>query len=249
MKAVDALFADPIIIPEDEKELYAEEIVYLPNVVCGGFFLTTYPDVNPLPAETAGTVTFGSFNRLAKISDRTVKAWARVLTAVPESKMIIKAPGLEHAHVRERIQQHFIDAGIDPARTTFVGRTSWWDHLSGYNQVDMLLDAFPHSGGVTTLDALMMGVPVVTLKWPTLVGRLSASFLMTVGLTDWIAETEDAFVELAVRKASDMGALKELRQRLRMRLRESIIGNTKAYVAAVESAYRKLWRRWCERQT
>lgn len=248
MKAMDVLFADPVVIPEDEKSLYAEEIVYLPNVVCCAFFLTKYPDIVPLPAVSGRGVTFGSFNRLAKISDATVRAWSRVLAAVPESKMIIKAPGLEHAHVRQRIEQNFVDAGLDVTRIRFQGRTSWWDHLSAYNQVDIFLDAFPHSGGVTTLDSLMMGVPVVTLKWPTLVGRLSASFLTTLGLTDWIAETEDAFVELAVRKARDIDALKDLRQSLRMRLRNSIIGNTKAYVAAVEGTYRRLWRRWCEHQ-
>ena len=249
MKAIDVLFADPVIIPEDEKALYTEEIVYLPNVVCGGFFLTKYPDVNPLPAASGQGITFGSFNRLAKISDTTIKAWTRVLTAVPDSKMIIKAPGLEHAHVRQRFEQDFSAAGMDLARITFQGRTSWWDHLSAYNQVDMFLDAFPHSGGVTTLDSLMMGVPVVTLRWPTLVGRLSASFLTTIGLTDWIAETEDAFVNIAVQKAKDIDALKELRQSLRMKLRHSIIGDTKAYVAAVEGVYRNLWRRWCARQS
>ena len=95
----------------------------------------------------------------------------------------------------------------------------------------------------------MMGVPVVTLRWPTLVGRLSASFLTTIGLTDWIAETEDAFVNIAVQKAKDIDALKELRQSLRMKLRHSIIGDTKAYVAAVEGVYRNLWRRWCARQS
>ena len=248
MTAVDAIFADPVVIPEEEKQFYAEEVVYLPNVVCTAFQLTQYPDVNPLPAASGSGVTFGSFNRLSKISELPLKAWARVLAAVPGSRMVIKAPGLENAHLRESIQRHFTDAGVDPVRITFMGRTRWREHMSAFHQVDLVLDAFPHSGGVTTLDALSMGVPVVTLKWPTLVGRLSASFLTAVGLTDWIAETEDEFVARAVEKANDVEQLKALRQTLRSRLADSVIGDTRAYVAAVEHEYRRLWQRWCAAQ-
>ncbi len=245
MKAVDAIFADPVIIPEDEKKFYAEQVVYLPNVVCPAFFLTKYPDVNALPAFAKKTVTFGSFNRLAKISDQTLKTWARVLVAVPNSTMVVKTNGLEHPHLRERVLKPFTDAGIDHGRITILGRTSWPEHVAAFHQIDMALDAFPHSGGLTTLEGLMMGVPVVTLKWPTLVGRLSASFLTAVGLTDWIAETEDAFVALAVQKARDLEQLNALRQTLRARLGKSVLGDADTYVAAVESEYKKLWGRWC----
>lgn len=94
----------------------------------------------------------------------------------------------------------------------------------------------------------MMGVPVVTLRWPTVPGRLSSSILTTLGLEDWIAESEDEYVELAVRKAGDLRGLAELRGQLRYRLQESIIGDGEAYVREVEKEYRKLWREWCEKQ-
>ena len=246
LKAMDALFADPIVIPEDEKQFYAEEVVYLPNVVCGAFFLAKYPEVNALPAADRDGITFGSFNRLTKISDGAVKAWARILAGVPGSRMVIKAQGLEHSHLRNRFLMHFADAGVDPGRVIFLGRTSWPEHIKGFHQVDILLDSFPHCGGVTTLEGLMMGVPVVTLAWPTIVGRTSASALSAVGLMDWIAQTEDEYVAIAVAKAQDVEQLRHLRETLRTRLLQSVVGNPKIYVAAVENTYRRLWTRWCD---
>jgi len=94
----------------------------------------------------------------------------------------------------------------------------------------------------------MMGVPVITLRWPTVVGRLSASIMTTLGLTDWIAETQEQYVEFAIQKANDLQFLAELRQRLRGILASSIIGDQAAYAQAVEQEYRKLWREWCARQ-
>ena len=98
------------------------------------------------------------------------------------------------------------------------------------------------------MEGLMMGVPVVTLRWPTLVGRLSASIMTTLELTDWIVETQEGYVDLAIQKASDLQALATLRQRLRGILSASIIGDQVAYAQAVEQEYRQLWREWCARQ-
>ncbi|MDO8811152.1 MAG: hypothetical protein Q7J38_03880, partial [Gallionella sp.] len=100
----------------------------------------------------------------------------------------------------------------------------------------------------TTLEGLLMGVPVVTLRWPTLSGRTSASILTTLGLPEWIAETPEQYVEIAVRKAQDILALAELRQQMRSRFMSSIIGDVDAYARAVEQEYRQLWREWCVRQ-
>jgi len=98
---------------------------------------------------------------------------------------------------------------------------------------------------VTALEGLMMGVPVITLRWPTVVGRLSASIMTTLGLTDWITETQEQYVALAIRKASDLQSLAELRQQLRGMFTSSIIGDQVAYARAVEQEYRLLWQEWC----
>lgn len=129
-----------------------------------------------------------------------------------------------------------------------LGKTPWHEHMAVFNQIDIALDPFPHSGGVTTLEGVMMGVPAITLRWPTTVGRLSTSILTTLGLTDWIAETPQQYVEIAIQKVQGLPALAGLRTQLRGLLTSSIIGNSQAYVNAVEREYRQLWREWCAKQ-
>jgi len=192
-----------------------------------------------------GIITFGSLNRLTKVSAEAYRVWAEVLLAVPRSRLILKTPELNDAAVRERVAGHFTQAGVAAERIIMLGKSSWHEHMQAYNQIDMALDPFPHGGGVTALEGLMMGVPVITLRWPTVVGRLSASIMTTLGLTDWIAETQEQYVALAIRKASDLQSLAELRQQLRGMFTSSIIGDQVAYARAVEQEYRLLWQEWC----
>ncbi len=245
MQAMDVIFADPLLIPEDEKRLYAERVRYLPNGICA-FWATPLPYVAALPAATNRALKFGSLNRLCKVSDESFSVWARVLREVPGSRFLIKSAEMDNAVIRQRLLGNFAAAGIDQERIIAVGRTPRQDHLMAFNRVDIALDSFPHGGGVTTLEGLMMGVPVVTLKWPTIVGRLSATILTALGMTDWISATPDEYVEIAVRKAANRDELGQLRRGLRARLNASVIGDTTSYVAAVEQEYTALWKQWCE---
>ncbi len=247
MRAMDVFFTDPVMVPQQEKQYFTEEVRYLPSVV-GSFFNEPFPDVNELPALSDGIITFGSFNRLTKISAEAYRVWAEVLLAAPRSRLILKTGELDDAAARERAVEHFTKAGVAADRIIMQGKSSWYEHMQAYNQIDIALDPFPHGGGVTALEGLMMGVPVITLRWPTVVGRLSASIMTTLGLTDWIAETQEQYVELAIQKASDLQSLAELRQQLRGIFTSSIIGDQVAYARAVEQEYRKLWREWCARQ-
>ena len=164
---------------------------------------------------------------------------------MPGSRIVLKAGELEDAGIRARVTGYFTRAGVAPERLSLLGKTSWYEHMTAFNLVDISLDTFPQGGGVTTLEGLLMGVPVVTLRWPTLSGRTSASILTTLCLTDWIAETPEQYVEIAVRKAQDILALAELRQQMRSRFMSSVIGDADAYARVVEREYRQLWREWC----
>ncbi len=246
MRAMDVFFTDPVMVPPQEKQYFTEEVRYLPNVV-GAFFNEPFPDVNELPALSNAITTFGSFNRLTKISADAYRVWAEVLLAVPRSRLILKTGELDDVSVRERVVGHFTKAGVEADRIIMQGKSSWYEHMQAYNQIDIALDPFPHGGGVTALEGLMMGVPVITLRWPTVVGRLSASIMTTLGLTDWIAETQEQYVELAIQKANDLQSLAELRQQLRGIFISSIIGDQAAYTQVVEQEYRQLWREWCAR--
>ena len=119
-------------------------------------------------------------------------------------------------------------------------------HLVSFGELDVQLDPFPQGGGVTTAEGLLMAVPCVTLLGERVPGRVSASMLSAVGLDDLVAQTEDEYVEIAVRLARDVDRLRHERETLRERLLASPMGNATLYTRAVEDAYRTLWRRWCE---
>jgi predicted O-linked N-acetylglucosamine transferase (SPINDLY family) len=246
LDAIDAFMADPVVVPPDDERFYAEEIVRLPNVVCYSP-PPILPALQPLPALTNGFVTFGSFNRAVKVTPAVLETWARVLHAVPDSRLVLK-PTTESATERQRLVDPLAALGIAPDRIEILGKSSHLEHIASFGRIDIQLDTFPHTGGITTLDGLLMGVPCVTLLGERVAGRLSASFQTVLGLADLIAQTTDAYVEIAVRLAQDLDRLAHERMTLRERLLASPVGDTRAYSRAVEAAYRDLWVRWCERQ-
>lgn len=245
MKSMDYFFTDEVLVPKEEKDLYVEEVVYLPNVVTH-YCPENKPDVKELAALKEGIITFGSFNRLAKISDDTFALWAEVLRAVPNSRMILKISELSDEKSIAWVTEKFTAVGVDKERIVFQGKTAWMAHMESFSQVDIALDPFPHGGGVTTLEGLVMGVPVVTLEWPTIVGRLSSSILTTLEMTDWIAKTKEDYVRIAKEKTSDLAALNELRLGLRDKFNSSILGNPKEYCRVVEDKYEWMWKRYVE---
>ena len=247
LQCMDVFFADPVMVPPKEKGMYTEEIRYLPSVV-SYYSQKVFPPLSALPALRGSGVTFGSVNRLSKVTDLVWDTWIEILHAVPDSKLLVKAIEMDSVTNSDNLRAKFRQAGIAAERLILQGGTDWLTHLGTFSQIDICLDPFPHGGGVTTLEGLKMGVPVVTLNWPTLVGRLSASILTTLGLTDWIVDSREDYIRLAAEKARDLAVLSHLRATLRERFDSSVIGDNAAYVAAVEAEYRQLWLRWCDRQ-
>ena len=217
----------------------------LPSVLC--YDPPPYaPAVSAPPALARGHVTFGAFNRLPKISDATVAAWGRVLAAVPDARLVVKCGGADASPERERLLARLAAVGVAEERVTLLGATPHPDHLGAHAEIDLMLDTFPQSGGITTLDALLMGVPVVTLLGERVPGRVSASLLTTLGLEDLVARTTDEYVEIAATLAGDLDRLARERATLRDRLLASPIADAERYTRAVEATYRDLWRRWCD---
>jgi predicted O-linked N-acetylglucosamine transferase (SPINDLY family) len=244
MRAMDVFFTDKVIVPPEEQRFYSEEVRYLPSAL-GSFFIDPFPDLNELPALNLGSITFGSFNRLAKISGQTYRTWAQILLQIQGSRLILKTPELNERSNRERILSYFENAGLDADRIVMLGGSSWFEHMRAYQEVDIALDPFPHGGGMTAMEGLMMGVPVITLNWPILTGRLSSSLMTTLGLQDWIVQSEDQYLELAIKKSAQLPQLSVLRQTLRALFSASIIGDQGAYTRVVEQEYRALWQAWC----
>jgi len=247
MEAMDVFFSDPVIVPPEEKSWYVEEVRYLPNFL-HYWSPAPFPPVAPLPALTTGHITFGSLNRLCKVTEEVWETWIEVLKAVPNSRFLIKATENKNPEDRSNLTGRFERAGIDVGRLILMEGTDWPQHIATFAQVDICLDPFPHGGGVSSLEALKSGVPVVAMGGDTLVKRISLSILTSLDMTDWVAQTPEEYVALAARKAADVAGLKHLRENLRERFDNSAVGDNKAYVAAAEAQYRQLWQRWCEEQ-
>ncbi|MCC7370362.1 MAG: tetratricopeptide repeat protein [Chloroflexi bacterium] len=248
LAAMHYFLADEIVAPPNAYPSYSETVVNLPNVVCyePPFGM---PEVAPAPWLTRGYLTFGAFNRLTKITPESITAWGRVLLAALDTRLIIKSGGLEtDAPDRRLLEERLTTMGVAPERVTVLGGTPQGEHFAAHAGVDLLLDTFPHCGGVTTLDGLYMGVPTVTLLGEQVAGRLSASFQAALDMDDLVASTVDEYVEIAARFATDPARrawLAEQRPTLRDRLLVSPMGNAAAYTRAVEAAYRQMWQRWC----
>lgn len=244
LAAIGYAFADAVTVPPGARARFVEEVVELPAPVAYAPPAEA-PAVAPLPALAAGHPTFGCFNRLCKIGDPVLALWARVLEAVPGAHLFLKDPALDEPSVRERVRARFAARGGDPDRLRLAGGTGRREHLTAWADVDIALDPFPHGGGVSALEGLWMGVPLVTLCGDAIPGRLGASFLTTLGLADWVAASHATYVAHAARGARDVEALVALRADLRRRLAASPLCDHPAYCRAVEAAYRGMWRRYC----
>jgi predicted O-linked N-acetylglucosamine transferase (SPINDLY family) len=244
LDAIDAFLIDRVVVPAEERGDYAEAIVELPSPVC---FEppSELPPISPLPALTRGYVTFGVFNRLSKASSQARDSWADVLAIVPDSRLLIKTGPQDTDEARQQLVDDLVARGVARERIELRRPGPRLEHLAAHADVDLALDAFPATGGVTTAEALLMGVPVVTLFGDGVAGRLSASFLTSLKLPDLIARTTDEYVGIAARLAGQIDRLAGERATLRERFLASPIGDTRAYTRAVEAAYRDLWRRWC----
>jgi predicted O-linked N-acetylglucosamine transferase (SPINDLY family) len=246
LAAIDYRLTDAIADPPGEPVAHTEELVRLP----GPFFCYHPPEdappVGPLPAAAAGRLTFGSLHTLAKLNPAVFDVWARVLHALPGSRLLVFRHTLT-GQTREDLCRRLTDRGIarDRIELRRAPISSGGFHLPVYQEIDVLLDAFPWSAHATACESLWMGVPLVTLRGDCHAGRMAASALTHLGLTDWIAETPDDYVAVAVRAARDAGRLADLRRQLRERVLGSPLCDGRAFTRGLEEAYRAMWRRWC----
>jgi predicted O-linked N-acetylglucosamine transferase (SPINDLY family) len=243
LAAMDYRISDPYADPPGQTEAFhTEELVRLPEVAwC--YQPSPAPEVGPLPALGAGHLTFGSLNKLAKVTPQSIALWARLLRAVPDSCLLLLTGA--GSQTDQRLLEQFRSSGIDGERLQLLGRLPRDRYLEVYQRIDIVLDPFPYNGGVTTCDAFWMGVPVITLSGDTYVSRQGVSLLSNLDLRDWIAETPEDYVALGVRRAQDLEELGRLRSGLRQRMRRSPLCDGKRFTRRLEEAYRLMWRRWC----
>ena len=248
VEAIDYLLADPWTLPESEEPNFTETIWRLPETrLC-----FTPPDVTinvgTLPALDNGYVTFGCFNHLTKMNDGVVALWARILTAIPESRLFLKTRHLEAASAQQSVIKRFESRGINAGRLILESYAPRADYLAAYNRIDIVLDPFPYTGGTTSVEALWMGVPVLTLAGRQFLARQGVGLLMNAGLPEWVATDQDDYLSRAVAHASDLQRLASLRAGLREQVLASPIFDAPRFARHFEAALRGMWEKWCHDQ-
>ena len=246
MQAVDYRLTDAIADPPGEPRLYTEELVRLPEIFCSFGMPDDAPDVVNRPAGWSGPITFGSMHKLSKLNDQVLDLWCRILAAVPHSRLLVFRDTLSGA-AREHLLSRFAERKI-PVRAARHSELLWpsgRDHRSVYGEIDISLDSIPWCGHTTACESLWMGVPMITLRGDRHAGRMGASVLNCVGVPQWIVDSQDEYLALAVQLAGDRDQLAHWRQRLRQQMIESPLCDGKGFTRNLEAKYREMWQRWC----
>ena len=243
MRAMHFRITDIHLDPPDGGETdraYTERSIRLPRTYWCYVPPPNMPAVGPLPAAANGFVTFGCLNKFTKASDVALRTWARLLARTgAKSRLILHAP---RGRARERVLAMMAAENVAAERVEFVGAQGVLDYLNTYSRIDVGLDPFPYNGGTTTIDALLMGVPVVSLAGDAAVRRAGASILSNAGLPELVARTTDAYVDVAAALADDRARLAALRAGLRVQMLASPLCDLPTFVRDLEAAYRQMWR-------
>lgn len=245
--SIDYRITDGITDPEGADDHYTETLIRLPRCFLCYAVPAFAPDVGPPPYERHGHITFGSFNNFAKVNPKVLDLWAEVLTAVPSSKLLLKAAGSADEITQQVIRGRLGERGIDPDRIRFAHYAAGpGDHLAEYNEVDLALDTFPYNGTTTTCEAFWMGVPVVTLAGDRHVARVGMSLLTAVGFEAGIASSPEDYVLTAKLLAEQPKLLATLRRNFRAEMSRSPLVDNQGHARAMEQAFREVWRMHCE---
>ena len=243
---IDYVFADRLSVPDAERGQFTEEVWYLPDTI---FCFTPPPETAtvfamPPPALRNQYVTFGTFQRVNKLSDACLASWGRVLSRLPSARLRLQNGGLNSPQACQRLYGRLRQFGIASERVTILGPIALRaDYLATYGEVDVVLDTFPHPGVTTTCEALWMGVPTVTLGGQTMLERIGASLLTCAGLSHWVAWTQEEYVDLAVRHACDIAGLASLRTQLRQRVLATPLFDARQFALRLEQALFSMWER------
>lgn len=246
LETMDYLLSDNVQTPAGIDTKYTEKLIRMPNdYVCydpPGYL----PSIKPAPVNDRGYITFGCFNNGSKINDVILGQWATILLQVPESRLFLKSANFESENFKARIFSTLESQGINRERVRIESSSPHKVLLESYNEIDIALDPWPYSGGLTTCEALAMGVPVVTLPGPTFAGRHSATHLVNAGLPELVADNWEQYINITVGLTKDLQSLNIIRSNLRDILLASPVCDGKRFAKHFTDAMRAVWQRYCE---
>ena len=245
LSSIDYLLSDIHSTPVGEEKYYSEKIILMPD----GWLCYDPPNYAPVvgssPYKKNGNMTFCSFSNPVKINEEVISVWARIMNKVENSHLLIKYKGINSTSNIERLTTKFAFKGVDKSRLVLEGASPHVDLLARYNDVDIALDTFPYSGGLTTFEALWMGVPVITVPGQTFASRHSLSHLSAIGLPELVAKDKDDYVRLAVELAGSTERIAKLRAGLRSRMTNSPICDGEKFARNFTTAMQRIWCEWC----
>jgi len=248
LRAIDYLIMDQYALLPGEEGFSTEAIVRLPH----GRFCYSPPDYAPAPVDPPliprNAVTFGSFNNISKIGPKVIEIWAAILRAIPDSRLLFKWRSLDDAATRCRLSDAFTAAGVSRHQLEYQRSSHHVDLMAQYGEVDIALDPFPFSGGLTTCEAFWMGVPVITFPGDRVASRHILNSFENLGLSDCVADSAQDYVERASALASNPARLLSLRHSLRPRMAASPLCDGTRFAAALEWSFDRMWRSWCRGQ-
>ncbi len=243
---IEYLLADPWIIPPQCNDLLSEKPLYLPATYrC---FQVPEDDVvpNDLPMLEHGTLTMGCFNNLSKVNEEVYKLWIQILKTFPQTRLFLKAPQFQSDSIRHEWLTRCVRAGVDSERIVLEGPSPRKEYLQSYHRVDLALDPFPYTGGTVSIEALWMGVPVLTIKGHDMLSRSGANLLGNLNMTEWIASDQDAYLSMIDSCLKSPSALAQLRHQLRPRLLASSLCDAAGFSQHWQQL---LWQLWQERHS
>lgn len=246
LESIDYLLSDSIETPEGVDDLYTEKLIRLPDdYIC--YMPCSYaPRTTSLPALKNRYITLGCLNNPAKISSELLIEWAVLMNQLADSRLLLRGPQYESQDFCVRIWDEMAQHGVEKARIHLEGPAKHKEFLETYQRIDIALDTWPYSGGLTTCEAMLMGVPVVTLPGPTFAGRHSATHLINAGLPELVTNSWDEYRQRVMELASDLPNLAVIRAGLRTILHYSPVCDAPRFAKHFNNALRAIWARYCE---
>jgi predicted O-linked N-acetylglucosamine transferase (SPINDLY family) len=245
LAAIDYVLTDEVTVPPGTERWYEETVVHLPETRLCYRPIPNAPDPAAPPLLDRGSPTFGSFNNVVKTSPEALRLWARLLIAVPQARLLLKWRSLADPEVRARCHGLMEQFGVDPGRVELRGSSPHVEMLAEYGDIDVALDPPPFSGGVSTLEALWQGVPVITLPGHRQVSRQTQAHLTVLGRTEWIARDEDDYIRIVTELVHAPARLAMLRREQRAEMATSPLCDGWRFANHFHAALRKMWRDWC----
>ncbi len=242
LTSIDYYLTDLSTAPLGSEHLFSEQLWRLPGPPFAYRPESTMGAVSPLPADRQGYITFGTLSRAIRINHRTIRVWSEILHRVDNARLVINSGNFKDQATQDVLREQFAKHGIAKNRLIIGYHSPPWDVLRG---MDISLDCFPHNSGTTLFESLYMGVPFVSLADRPAIGRMGCSILEGAGHPEWVARSEEEYIEKAVALAADLPRLATIRNNLRRELEQSPLMDEQGFTRQIEDAYRQMFQRWC----